>query len=180
MPRLTTNTQTLNLEEAQMSKNLTNLSKVIAAASLAAGLTISPASAQSPVKLGQMDCMVTDSDKTLLETHIVLDCSYIDANGNNAGTYKGAIDRAGLDIGNMATEQFTWIVSTLGDPADAKIAGTYLGAATGASAGSGAGVNYLTGGFDGKISLQPLSAETKSGFGMSLAGQKLELEKVDS
>jgi hypothetical protein len=110
----------------------------------------------------------------------VLDCAYIDVNGNNAGKYQGKIDRAGLDIGNMKTEQFTWVVSTLGDPADAKIAGTYIGAAAGASVGAGAGGNYLTGGFEGKISLQPLSAESKSGFGVSLAGQKLVLEARES
>ncbi len=31
-----------------------------------------------------------------------------------------------------------------------------------------------------KTSLQPLSAESKSGFGITLAGQTLKLERVDS
>ena len=84
------------------------------------------------------------------------------------------------NVDNMETEKFTWVVSTLGDPADAKIAGTYIGAAAGASAGAGAGGNYLTGGFEGKISLHPFSVESKSGFGVSLAGQKLVLEEVES
>ena len=157
-----------------------NLKAVIIMAGVAVGLTLSSAQAESPVKLGELTCMVGEVDKKLLKTHIVLDCTYVDVNGNNAGTYQGQIDRTGLDVGNMETEKFTWVVSTLGDPADAKIAGTYIGAAAGASAGAGAGGNYLTGGFEGKISLQPFSVESKSGFGVSLAGQKFVLEEVES
>ena len=141
---------------------------------------VTPGIAASPVKLGELACEVSSEDDKLLRNSIVLACSYIDVGGNNAGSYKGTIERAGLDIGTIKSEQFTWIVSTLGDPADAKIAGTYVGATAGASAGAGAAGNYLTGGFDGKISLQPLSAETKSGIGISLAGQKLVLEEVGS
>lgn len=156
----------------------TNLT--MAAAFLATVIATVSAQAASPVKLGQLNCRVADSGGSLLRKEIVLDCTYIDVNGNNAGTYKGTIGRTGLNIGNIKTEQFTWIVGTVGDPGDAKIAGTYIGAAAGASAGAGAGANYLTGGFQGKISLQPLSAESKSGFGVSLAGQKLVLEEVGS
>lgn len=140
----------------------------------------SPVKAASPVKLGELTCEVSGSENKLLQESIVLSCSYIDAGGNNAGSYEGTMDRAGLDIGTIETEQFTWIVSTLGDPSDAKIAGTYFGATAGASAGAGAAGNYLTGGFEGKISLQPLSVETKSGFGVSLAGQKLVLKETNN
>ena len=138
-----------------------------------------PLQANSPVKLGELNCQVSNYDDGILKTEIILACEYVDANGINAGDYKGTISRTGLDVGNIKTDQFTWIVSTLGDPADAKIAGTYIGATAGASAGAGAGGNYLTGGFEGKISLQPLSAESKSGFGVSLAGQKLVLEATE-
>ena len=152
--------------------------KTVAAACVAAVSLAVSASADSAVKLGELNCQVVNYDDGLLKTEITLDCSYVDANGNNAGTYKGKIGRTGLDIGNIKTEKFTWIVSTLGNPADAKIAGTYIGATGGASAGAGAAANYLTGGFEGKISLQPYSVESKSGFGISLAGQKLLLEEV--
>lgn len=155
------------------------LSAAFVASILAAGATTLPANAETPVKLGEMNCQVTEYDDKILSTDIVLACSYVDVNGNNAGNYKGTIGRTGLDIGNIKTEKFVWIVSTVGDPEDAKVAGTYIGATAGASAGAGAGANYLTGGFQGKISLQPLSAETKSGFGLSLSGQKLVLEEVE-
>jgi hypothetical protein len=161
--------------EAFMTKNLR---AQITIAAVALGCSVLSSQAESPVKLGELTCMVSEVDQKLLKTHVVLDCAYVDVNGNNAGNYQGQIDRTGLDIGNMKTEQFTWVVSTLGDPADTKIAGTYIGAAAGASVGAGAGGNYLAGGFDGKISLQPLSVESESGFGVSLAGQKLVLEQV--
>lgn len=146
-------------------------------ASVSAAL-VSPSMAASPVKIGELTCKVSSEDDKLLQNSIVLACSYVDVGGNNAGLYDGTIERAGIDLGTIQSEQFTWVVSTLGDPADAKIAGTYFGATAGASAGAGAAGNYLTGGFDGKISLQPLSAETKSGFGVSLAGQKLVLKSA--
>lgn len=156
----------------------TRICTTAAAACVAAASFAVSAKADSAIKLGELNCQVVEYEDGLLKTEITLDCSYVDANGKNAGAYKGKINRTGLDIGNIKTEKFTWIVSTLGDPADAKIAGTYIGATGGASAGAGAAVNYLTGGFQGKISLQPLSAESKSGFGVSLAGQKLLLEEV--
>lgn len=153
-------------------------SKIALAFSFFAATAAFQVVAESPVKIGQLDCTVTASEGGILSSDIVLACQYIDANGNNAGDYKGTIDRTGLDLGNMETEKLSWIVTTLGDPADAKIEGTYIGAAAGASVGAGAGGNYLTGGFSGKISLQPWSGETKSGFGISLSGQKLVLEEV--
>lgn len=149
----------------------------VAAACVATGAMVAASFAASPIKLGELNCKVADYNEKLFKTEILLDCSYVDVNGNNAGKYKGTVGRTGLDIGDIKTEQFTWVVSTLGNPDDAKIAGTYIGATAGASAGTGAAANYLTGGFEGKISLQPISAETKSGFGLSLAGQKLVLKK---
>ena len=152
---------------------------IMAAVCLATSTVTVPGQADSPVKIGELNCQVSDYENRFLTTEIVLDCAYIDSEGNDAGVYRGTIDRVGLDIGNIRTERFTWIVGTLGDPSDADIGGTYIGATAGASAGVGAAGNYLTGGFEGKISLQPLSAEKKFGFGVSLAGQKLVLEKVD-
>ena len=139
-----------------------------------------PAIATSPIKLVELNCEVSSEDGKLLSNSVILACSYIDVGGDNAGSYAGTIERAGLDIGTIKSEQFTWIISTMGDLGDAKIAGTYFGATAGASAGAGAAGNYLTGGFEGKISLQPLSAESKSGIGISLAGQMLVLEEIDS
>jgi len=158
------------------------MSRTVLKAAFLAGIVVSTAfsaaHAASPVKLGQLDCKVSDVEKTLFKTHLVLACSYVDVNGKNTGEYQAIINRTGLKIGNSDTTEFSWIVTTLGDVSDPKIAGTYFGAAAGASVGAGAGVNYLTGGFEGKISLQPWSVEGKSGLGLDLGGQKMELKEV--
>ena len=151
------------------------ISSAIAVLSVVAGFAVSPALAASPVKLGQLDCVVNSTEKKLFKSEVVLDCTYADVNGNNAGSYKGSIDRTGLDIGNIKTTQFSWVVSTAGDEKNVKLDGTYVGAQAGASVGEGAGANWLTGGFNGKISLQPWSAEGKTGIGVALGSQKLVL-----
>ena len=135
----------------------------------------SPEAAQ-PVKLGKLDCVADNVDKKLFKSHIVLACDFVDVNGNNAGLYKATINRAGLDVGNIETNKITWIVGTVGDPKNTKLDGSYGGAAVGASVVKGAGANWLIGGFNGKISLQPYSVEGKSGLGFSLGGQKLVLK----
>lgn len=52
--------------------------------------------AASPVKMGELNCIVKDTDKTLFKTHMVLACTYVDVNGNNAGNYEATINRTGL------------------------------------------------------------------------------------
>lgn len=151
----------------------------IAATLVACGL-IAPALAVSPIKLGELNCKVDSTDKSLFKTHLVMSCDYVDVNGNNAGEYQAEMDRTGLKLGSTNVTTMTWVVTTVGDPSDPKIAGTYIGANAAASVGAGAGANYLTGGFSGKISIQPLSVEGKSGLGLELSGQKLELKEVSS
>jgi hypothetical protein len=147
---------------------------------IAASLAVVPAQAASPVKVGELDCSVSDVDKKLFETHLVLDCSFIDSDGKKAGAYQATIDRKGLAVGNIKATEFKWIVGTLGDSENVKLDGTYVGAEVGVSVGAGGGANYLTGGFNGKLSLQPYSGEGKSGFGLDLGGQSLVLKGVSS
>ena len=128
--------------------------------------------------MGELKCTVDETNKSLFKTHMVMACDYVDVNGNNAGKYEASVNRTGLKVGWAKTKEMAWIVTTLGDETDVKIAGTYVGANAGASVGAGAGANYLVGGFNGKISLQPWSVEGKSGVGLELGGQKLELKEL--
>lgn len=155
-----------------------NLIKAVSIAAIAASMAFSAAHAASPVKAGELDCTVSGTDKTLFQTHLVLACSYVDVNGNNAGNYQAEINRTGLKLGTQKSTDITWVVFTLGDPDKVTLDGVYVGASAGASVGAGGGANYLTGGFDGKISLQPWSVEGKTGFGIDLSGQKMEIRSV--
>lgn len=128
------------------------------------------------MKLGELNCTVDSTDKSLFKIHLVMSCDYGDVDGSNAGKFQAELDRPGLKLGSNNVTTKTWIVNAIGDPFDPKIAGTYVRANAGASVGAGGGVNYLTGGFNGKISIQPFSVEGKIGLGLELSGQKLELK----
>lgn len=152
--------------------------KAAAITGIAAFMAASAAHAASPVKAGSMACTVDDTNKSLFKTHVVMSCSYTDVNGNNAGDYEATISRTGLKLGTQKTTDIRWVVLTLGDPQNVTLDGTYVGGTAGASVGAGAGVNYLTGGFEGKISLQPWSAEGKTGIGFDISGQKMKVKSV--
>lgn len=157
---------------------LRNTLRAVLIGGFGAGLMASAALAESPVKAGELTCTLTEAEGNIISTELTMACDYVDINGNNAGTYDATLDRKGLSLGNVEATEIAWLVSTLGDPKNIDLSGTYVGAEVGASVGAGAGANYLTGGFNGKISLQPWSAEGKSGFGIELGGQKMVLTKT--
>lgn len=148
------------------------------AVALAGLMPVGAALAQSPAKIGILDCVVSDADKSLFTTHLVLRCAFTTSDGGAKRNYQATIDRTGLSLGNIATTKFSWIVATVGSAENVKLDGTYIGAQAGVSAGAGLGGNYLTGGFNKKISLQPYSAEGKQGFGLQLGGQSLQLKEI--
>jgi hypothetical protein len=145
---------------------------------LAGMMLVGVAVAASPVRLGVLECVVSDENKTLIKTKIVLKCEFTGVEGGAKRNYEGTIDRIGLAIGNIGSKKLFWIVGTLGDPKNVKLDGTYIGGAAGVSAGAGAGVNYLTGGFNKKISLQPYSVQGRKGLGAELGGQSLQLKEI--
>lgn len=138
----------------------------------------SVALAESPVKIGELQCSVVDTDKKLLETILTLNCVFTGIDGETIRSYRGTVDRKGLSLGSIGTDKIIWIVATLGEPENVKLDGTYLGAEAGVSAGAGIGANYLVGGFNKKISMQPYSAEGKKGIGLALGAQSLKLEEI--
>ena len=145
----------------------------------AATSAIDDARAQSPVKVGNINCVVSGTNKSLISAQIVLDCVFTGLENSATRRYQGTIDRKGLSLGSIKTNKISWIVLTLGDPKNIKLDGTYLGATAGVSAGAGAGANYLTGGFNKKFSLQPYSVEGKKGFGLELGAQSLKLTEIE-
>lgn len=159
-------------------KSSKSIRLLAAAAAITTCASVSPAWAQSPVKVGELDCSVSDSDKTLFSTHLVLACDFKNIDGSTIRSYQGTIDRKGISLGSIETGKFAWIVATLGEPENVKLDGTYLGAEAGVAVGTGLGGNYLTGGFNKKISLQPYSVEGKQGIGLELGGQSLVLTEI--
>jgi hypothetical protein len=147
----------------------------IAAAALFILAGASQPFAESAVKAGQLDCVVLGENEQIFKDTITLSCTYSELNSEKKSRYDGRIDRTGLSLGDITSKNLTWIVATIGSPENVRLDGTYLGADAGVSLGQGAGADYLVGGFNKKISLQPYALEGDSGFGLSLSGQKLTL-----
>ncbi len=139
-------------------------------------LGVTSSYADDPVQLGELDCKVVSKDKKLFETILELDCTFTSANSSEKTGYEGSVDREGITLGDISSANLSWIVATVGNPDNVKLDGTYLGADAGVSVGAGVGANYLVGGFNKKISLQPVAVENDTGFGLSLAGQKVILK----
>lgn len=131
--------------------------------------------AESALKAGQLDCIVLDESEQLFEDRVALSCMYSELNSERKAAYDGKIERTGLTVGDINSKTLTWIVATVGNPRNVRLDGTYVGADAGVSLGQGASADYLVGGFNKKISLQPYALEGDSGFGLSLSGQKLTL-----
>jgi len=98
---------------------------------LAAVMSVGVADAKSPVKVGTLDCAVSNANKSLFKTHVVLLCEFKYADGSAKRTYQGTVDRAGLSLGNIEVDRLSWIVATLGKANNVKLDGTYIGAQAG-------------------------------------------------
>ena len=139
---------------------------------------ILPAQSESAVKIGRLDCDLVGIQSGILKKSLSMDCSFHRNRSSQTQYYRATIVRTGVALGNIRVKQLSWIVATLGKRANVKLTGTYVGAQLGASVGAGVGANYLVGGFNKKISLQPYSLEGKQGLGIQLGVQSLRLREV--
>lgn len=138
-----------------------------AALAIAAGLSVQPASAQSAVRAGVLNCDVTSGWGFVFGSTRDVNCTFTDS-ANKTERYVGHIDKFGVDIGYHAGGVVIWAVlaptSNLGKGA---LAGTYGGVTGGAAVGVGAGANVLIGGSQNSVSLQPVSIEGMAGLNVA-------------
>lgn len=79
------------------------LSLAVAGAALASSAGFSPALADSPLKVGKLDCTVSEVDKSLIETHMVLDCKFTGLDGAALTTYEAQVCRKPSGFQSLAT-----------------------------------------------------------------------------
>ena len=137
-----------------------------------------PANAESAVKIGRLDCDLVGVQSGILKKRVSMNCSFLPNRSSKRQHYRATIVRTGVALGNIRVKRLSWVVATLGKRDNVKLTGTYVGAQLGASVGAGVGANYLVGGFNKKISLQPYSLEGKRGLGIQLGVQSLKLREV--
>ncbi len=152
---------------------------LLAAAALAATVFTAGAAqaASDHVKVGLLTCDVDAGVGYIIGSDKGLDCWFKPSNGGKTEHYSGSIKKLGLDIGFTAHEKLGWLVFAATDHKWAKhaLAGTYVGASHEVTIGLGLGGNWLVGGFDKSIALQPISLQGQVGLNYSLTWTDLTL-----
>ena len=151
----------------------------LAAAAIAAGLSMQPAAAQTGVKAGVLTCDVASGWGIVFGSTRDLKCTYSDNNGT-IERYTGHIDKFGVDLGYHGAGVVAWaVLAPTGNIAKGAIAGTYAGVTAGAAVGVGPGANLLVGGSDRTISLQPLSFEGMTGVNVAAGVAQIVLAAAE-
>jgi hypothetical protein len=144
------------------------------AASMLAALA-GAAHAQERVQVGVLECRGGASVGFVVGSVTNLGC-VLRVQGFPEDRYIATIRKVGLDLGITQETALAWAVyapvNRLG-PGD--LAGDYAGAQGSASVGVGGGGNWLVGGSNNTIALQPLSLQGQVGLNIAAGLESLEL-----
>jgi len=154
------------------------MNKFVAAAAIAAlGLSAGAAQAASQVQVGVLTCDVAPGIGMVLGSSKAVSCEFT-TKGGKTETYEGSINKLGLDLGITGGGKIAWLVfaATKGGVSKGDLAGNYVGASAEASLGLGVGGNWLIGGSNKSIALQPWSVTGTIGINWSWTWTKLTLE----
>jgi hypothetical protein len=155
------------------------MNKLVAAAAIAAmaltGATATQAATQ--VQVGVLTCDVEPGVGLILGSSKAVDCAFT-RKGHKTEHYEGSIDKLGLDLGVTGGGKIAWLVFAAQDEDVGRraLAGTYVGASAEASLGLGLGGNWLIGGNDQSIALQPWSITGTIGVNWSWTLTRLTLD----
>jgi hypothetical protein len=153
------------------------LSLALTAAALAACISGQPVHAVT-VQAGVLTCDVASGWGYVFGSTRDLKCTYSPAQGAPEH-YVGHIDKFGVDIGYRAAGVVAWaVLAPTSDLGKGALAGEYSGPSAGAAVGVGGAVNFLVGGNEKTISLQPLNVEGNPGlnFAAGVTGITLRAE----
>lgn len=136
-----------------------------------------PAFADADVRLGTLTCRLTGVEDEIVYSDQKFACSFEPSTGK-VESYIGEIKEVGIDLSVEKNYTFTWYVlaASLDSYKPGELAGTYVGASANAAAGSGGGAEYLVGGFNNIINLQPWAGGEESGTGVSVGIESFELK----
>lgn len=143
------------------------------ALSVAAGM--SPASAQSNVKIGVLTCTTGPSIGLIVASTEKAHCSF-HPDGREAENYQGHIRKFGLELGVEAGSYIIWAVfAPQGEYSAGSLAGTYVGLTEESTLFVGLGANLLVGGSDKQFALQPLSLQAQAGLNIAVGVGEMDL-----
>jgi len=145
-------------------------------AALALASVSMPAVSQDQVEIGRLSCDVDGGLGFIIGSSKDMSCAFIRA-GQETEYFDGTIKKLGLDIGFTAASRIEWLVFSANPSQveESSLAGTYVGASSEASLGVGLGANWLVGGSERGVALQPWSAQGSLGLNLTMAVATLEL-----
>jgi hypothetical protein len=148
---------------------------ICAIACTALAATCAPATSQSRIQAGILQCRGAGSASYLVGSVHQLQCWFQSDRGPRY-PYYGLVRRVGLDIGFTQQSALGWAVFApthrIG-PGD--LSGNYGGLTAGAAVVVGANANVLVGGSENSFALQPLSFEGQTGLNVAVGVASLEL-----
>jgi Protein of unknown function (DUF992) len=128
------------------------------------------------VKAGLLACQISPSVGFIVGSFQSMSCRFTPDSGAPPESYTGTINRLGLDIGVTGGRRLAWAVyAPTRGLAPGGLAGAYVGASGDASLGVGVGANFLLGGSNNTVALQPFSIENQFGVSLALGIANLQL-----
>lgn len=150
------------------------IKKLVIAGLLATAAAVSPAQAQSGIKVGVLSCTVDGGVGYIIASAKAVDCTF--RAGSRVEHYHGVIRKFGVDIGVTDKTSIAWAVFAPGSVKRGALKGYYTGATAEATAIAGLGANVLIGGFRKGINLQPVSVQAQTGLNVAAGIGSLTLK----
>jgi len=152
-----------------------NARSLIAAAA-AMMISVVPAFAGAGVNVGSLTCNVAGGVGFIFGSSKDVACLFSRADGTGE-SYRGEINKYGVDIGFTEGAQMVWLVFAPGNVAPGALSGQYGGATAEVAAGLGLGANVLIGGGSGQVAFQPVSVQGSIGLNVAAGIAQLVLHQ---
>jgi hypothetical protein len=148
----------------------------VAAAAMAAVVSMPAMAAEGGVKVGTLSCNVSSGWGFIFGSSKDLRCNFV-PNKRSGEHYRGTVDKFGVDIGYTQGGVLVWaVIAPTSDIKPGALEGSYAGASASATVGVGIGANVLVGGFDKSFTLQPVSIEGNTGLNIAAGIGAIQLK----
>jgi hypothetical protein len=164
-----------------MERAMKTIAKATTAALFLLAVSPSAQAQQQGVELGMLECTISGGIGMIVSSKKELTCSFRPADQKFVPeAYVGTVTKYGLDIGATGKAVMQWLV--LAPSADiyapGALAGNYVGASAEASAAVGGGANFLVGGSNQTVTLQPVSVQAQTGLNLAIGVTQFALKGV--
>jgi uncharacterized protein DUF992 len=127
-------------------------------------------------KVGILSCQLDPSVGLIVVEVQKIQCSFTPDNSSQTEQYAGNMANVGVDLGITAAGLLTWgVYAPTKNLVPGSLAGKYVGIGIDATVVVGGGANFLLGGSENSVALQPWSVEGLAGANASLGLQDMVL-----